>query len=103
MPAKKYVKKPIILEGYQITRESRVDLADWPNWLREAWTKDIHEKCAISCEDWPNSDGTDRLIIHTPEGIMTVDWNDYIMQGIEKELYPVKEKYFDKTFEEIEI
>ena len=30
-----------------------------------------------------------------------VDWNDWIIRGVEKELYPCKPDIFEKTYEEV--
>ncbi len=92
-------KKPVVVEAFQMTKERRQDNFDWPSWLHKAWLKDWHKPNAVSSEDYPNSDGTDRLIIQTLEGQHTVSWNDWIIQGVADELYPCKPDIFEATYE----
>jgi hypothetical protein len=98
----KFRKRPVVIEAFQMTKERRSDNSEWPNWLNQAWSKDFHEPGAVSCEDHPNSDGTDRLIIHTEEGDHLVSWNDWIIQGVKGELYPCKPDIFEATYEKVE-
>jgi len=95
----KYRKKPVVIEAFQITKEKRQSNMDWPEWLHKAWNKEFSEEGALSCEDYPNSNGNDRLVIRTLEGVLTVDWNDYIIQGVKGELYPCKPDIFNQTYE----
>ncbi len=97
----KYRKKPVVIEAFQMTKERRQDNSKWPNWLHLAWQKDWNEKGALSCLAYPNSDGKDRLVIQTLEGIQRVDWNDYIIQGVQKEIYPCKPSIFEQTYEKV--
>lgn len=96
---KKYRKKPVVVEAFQMTKKRREDNSEWPNWLNEAWNKDFSESSAVSCEDYPNSNGKDRLVINTLEGQHTVNWNDWIIKGIKGELYPCKPDIFEQTYE----
>ena len=98
----KYRKKPVVIEAFQITKKTRVDNIDWPNWLHEAWQKGFNENGSVGCQDYPNSNGKDRLIIKTLEGIHTVRWNDWIIKGIHNELYPCKPDIFEATYELVE-
>ena len=42
-----YRKKPVVIEAFQITEETRNDNKDWPNWLNQAWNKDRKEEGAV--------------------------------------------------------
>jgi hypothetical protein len=42
------------------------------------------------------------LCIKTLGGIMTADMGDYIIVGIQKELYPCKPDIFEASYEEVE-
>ena len=95
----KFRKKPVVIEAFQMTRKHRQDNTDWPNWLHQAWNKDPHETGCVCCEDFPNSDGTDRLVIVTLEGRQIVSWGDFIIQGVQGELYPCKPDIFKATYE----
>jgi hypothetical protein len=90
-----YVKKPTVIQAFQMTYLRRQDNRDWPSWLHEAWTKNWEAVGAVYPADFPNSDGTDPLRIRTLEGTMRVSWNDYIVRGIQGELYSVKPDIFE--------
>ena len=97
----KYRKKPVVIEAFQMTQERRMDNSEWPNWLNAAWQKDFDEQGALSCADYPNSDGSDQLVIRTLEGMMYVGWGDWIIQGVKGELYPCKPDIFAATYEPV--
>lgn len=93
-----YRKKPVVIEAFQITEETRNDNKDWPNWLNQAWNKDRKEEGAVYpfSNDFEFGKG---LSIHTKEGIMYCAIGDFIIQGINGELYPCKPDIFEKTYE----
>ncbi len=96
----KYRKKPVVIEAFQMTKARRLNNSEWPNWLHEAWQKEYWEVGSVSPEDLPNSDGTDKLIICSPGGfVKRLDWDDWIIQGVEGELYPCHPDLFQKTYE----
>ena len=97
----KFRKKPVteVIEAFQMTQYRRGDNSEWPNWLNQAWNKDWSEPGAVSCDNWPNSDGTDHLVIRTLEGVYRVSWDDWIIQGIKGELYACKPDIFAITYE----
>ncbi|MCK5614039.1 hypothetical protein KAR91_69895 [Candidatus Pacearchaeota archaeon] len=98
----KYRKKPVIIEAFQMTKERRQDNSEWPEWMHEAWNKDYHDPSSLGSSEYPNSDGTDRLTINTLEGHHMVSWDDYIIQGVQGELYPCKPDIFEATYEAVD-
>lgn len=94
-----YRKKPVCIQAFQMTRARRADNSEWPQWLHKAWNETWPNAGAVSCEDFPTSDGTDRLVIATLEGTHTVSWGDWIIQGVKGELYPCKPDIFEATYE----
>jgi hypothetical protein len=94
-----YRKKPIEIEAFQLTEETRHSNQDWPQWMHEAWQLKPHTYGAIFPAKLPNSDGKDGLVIVTIEGEMRVSIGDYIIQGVYGELYPCKKEIFEKTYE----
>ena len=96
----KYRKKPVVVEAFQMTEERRRDNSEWPDWLNQAWNKDICEEGAIWPYNYPNSNGTDKLFIRTLEGSHLVSWGDYITRGVKGELYACKPDIFKMTYEE---
>lgn len=95
----KYRKKPVVVEAFQMTRERRQYNRDWPEWLNRAWNELWPTPGALSCENFPHSDGNDRLKIATLEGPLVVEWGDYIIQGVKGEIYPCKPDIFEATYE----
>lgn len=92
-------KKTVIVEAFQMTKERRQDNKDWPSWLHMAWNESPAIPGALFPDKWPNSDGTDKLKIRTLEGILCVEFDDYIIKGVEGEIYPCKPDIFEKTYE----
>ncbi len=95
----RYVKKPVIVEAFQMTQERRQNNSEWPQWLHRAWNKEPGEG-SMWPVNYPKSDGKDRLCIGTKEGVHMVSWNDFIIQGVQGELYPCKPNIFWMTYEE---
>lgn len=90
-------KKPIIIQAFQMTEERRNDNCDWPEWLNYAWNKNEGEQCAVLIDaDDPTRQ---KLVIWTLEGVQRITWNDWIIQGVNGELYPCKPDIFDATYE----
>ncbi len=93
-----YRKKPVVIEAFQLTKETRWDNDDWPSWAHLAWNKEIREEGAL----WPSPDAPNELCISTLEGVMCVGVNDFIIQGVQGELYPCKPDIFEATYEPVE-
>ena len=87
----KYRKKPVIIEAIQIG----TNLEEVRNF--------VGDKGEIYVEDcaWKVGKGTPitYVNIHTLEGTMTASRGDFIIRGVEGELYPCKEEIFYKTYE----
>ncbi len=95
----KYRKKPVVIEAFQMTEKRRWDNSEWPNWLHEAWQKEIGIDNALWCDvDKPHT----FLHISTMEGVLNIDWDDWIIQGMKGELYPCKPDIFEMTYEKVE-
>jgi hypothetical protein len=95
----RFRKKPVVIEAFQMTLERRADNADWPQWLHQAWKTPSDQPGSICSADFPNLNGTAKLQVRTLEGIMTVDWGDWIIRGVKGELYPCKPDIFAATYE----
>lgn len=86
-------KKPIVIDAYQLTRDeyrSYVFLGiftDAPFWLRNS-------------RDITKSNGA--IYVKTLEGMMKVKEGDYIMRGVDGELYPCDASIFERTYEVLE-
>jgi len=83
---KQYKKKPVVISAIQLTEENFKSLID----------------IAFTDSDI-KSIGNDEVgfyvLIETLEGDMKARWNDWIIKGINGELYPCKPDIFEKTYE----
>jgi hypothetical protein len=86
-----------------MTRETRESNADWPEWMHYAWNVEPGAEGSLYPLNYPNSDGKDQLCIGTLEGIHAVSWGDYIIQGVNGEIYPCKPDIFEKTYDLVEV
>ena len=89
----RFRKKPVVIEAFQMTRERHYDNGDWPQWLNEAWQKQEGESGAFFRNE------TVLLCIWTLDGVHLVLCDDWIIRGVQGELYPCKPSIFDATYE----
>lgn len=91
----RYRKKPVVVdvvkfEGFN-DETGQAIFSERPEWL----TKEFGSR--IIFFDKPNT-----LVIVTLEGNMTANIGDYIIKGVEGELYACKPSPFKKTYEKVE-
>ena len=92
-------KKPVEIEAFQMTEERRMDNQDWPTWLHKAWNEEaFHEGALFIDSDDPEGK---KLVIGTLEGVLRVNWNDWIIRGVKGEIYACKPEIFLATYEEV--
>jgi hypothetical protein len=94
----KYRKKPIVIEAFQFKKQVRwqsEEWPEWPEWLQVAGNLRSDKVGALVVVD------CDKIGVRTLEGVMVVDWDDYIIQGVQGELYPCKPDIFHATYEEV--
>lgn len=87
-----YRKKPVVIEAVQITKGMLL-----PDWLVEAITAGkvrLHGMSRIlRIQPW--------VEIVTLEGTMRGDANDWIIKGVQGELYPCKPDIFKATYDPV--
>lgn len=88
----KYRKKPVVIEAFQWT--GGPDQTEDP-----AWMVDAMKEGEAWVENKPNTEIME-LHILTLEGTMTAQIGDYIIQGVQGEIYPCKPEIFKATYEE---
>lgn len=96
----KYRKKPIVVEAFQVTEAAWwADFPNWPGWVQAAW-----EKGAAEGGIWIDSSTHNGcpLVCGTLEGVHRITWGDFIVQGIDGEIYPCKPSIFKKTYDVVE-
>ena len=87
----RYRKKPVEVEAFQILMHTMHN-QDYPQWFADAIASGVVYQKA-------NPDYPVECTIRTLEGEMDVNLDDYIIRGINGELYPCKPDIFDKTYE----
>lgn len=100
----KYRKKPIVIEAFRMGIDPR------PDWFTEEMIKGRIETYYV---DYTPTDSDPTPVtdpfefretyctIQTLEGLMRGDYGDFIIRGVEGEIYPCKPDIFEKTYEEV--
>lgn len=96
-------KKPVIIEAVQFEGLTLLEGGVYniqfnttealPKWVREAVINDTLYPCLV--------DGKN-LLVQTLEGHHTASPGDWIIRGVEGELYPCKPNIFAKTYEAVD-
>jgi len=81
----KYRKKPIIVDAFLYDGKGYQTIPDWA----------LEGTSRMICYN----ENDDTLIITTLEGDMVANAGDYIIKGVNGELYPCKPDIFKKTYE----
>lgn len=84
----KYVKKPIVVEAFELGKDY---VPDW--FFNKVWTNEI-----ITYAE-PGVWGTSSCSIKTLEGVMTAKKGDMIIKGVKGEIYPCKKDIFYASYE----
>jgi hypothetical protein len=84
----KFRKKPVIIEASQFIVGNR-----YPQWIHEA---------IVRGDVWMQGGESPYLTIKTLEGEMRAEVGDWIIKGVNGELYPCKPDIFDKTYEYVD-
>ena len=84
----KYRKKPVVIEAFQLTEETRNNNYNWPQWAHKAWNEEILK---------PDPEGAG-LLVATLENPMKAEIGCWIIQGVQGELYPCKDEIFQATY-----
>ena len=87
----KFRKKPIIIEAIKYLGNGDVRGGEVPEWMWNAFENGTMQA----------TNGIDPLVIKTLEGDATVSPGDYIIQGVQGELYPCKPEIFAATYDDI--
>ena len=90
-----YRKKPVVIEAFQLTPETRASNENWPHWAHEAWNSGTLRPHPGDKEGKHASP----LIINTLEGSMEASIGDFIIRGVKGELYPCKPDIFATSYE----
>lgn len=84
----RYRKKPVEIEAVQLTWQTWNEvcelIGEFPSGMRRVYLERIG------------------LLIPTLEGAMRANQDDWIIRGVNGELYPCKPDIFEKTYEKVE-
>lgn len=89
----KYRKKPVVIEAFRWT--GGPDQIEDPEWVCEAIRAGVVHFENVGAANVA-------LLIDTLEGTMRVNQGDWIIQGVNGELYPCKPDIFETTYEAVE-
>lgn len=91
----KYRKKPIVVEAFQLNSRGLV---------AEDWFWDAVSRNEITTYYFGKFHPEDAYCdIKTLEGTMRAYTGDYIIRGVNGEIYPCKPDIFEKTYEKVEV
>lgn len=88
----KYRKLPVIIEAFKLTNKHGTEQ---PQWILDAIR---HKEVTLAY----NNGYFEGMDIKTLEGTMRANDGDYIIKGINGEIYPCKPDIFEKTYEKVE-
>lgn len=91
----KYRKKPVEIEAICFTGTNIEDVKNFTNDNCEVEIYDAGYKANATAP-------VAKITIHTLEGDMVANVNDYIIKGIKGEFYPCKPDIFEATYEKVE-
>ncbi len=87
----KYRKKPVVIEAFKLNSRGLIG----EEWFWDA----VSENRIITYNFGKNYPQDAWCEIKTLEGIMVAKTGDYIIRGVEGEIYPCKPDIFEKTYE----
>jgi hypothetical protein len=96
----RYRKLPVVIEAFQMTAEARKSTDDWPTWL-------VHARHLLAGEVgsvWPlyrEQIGFPIMVQTLENASVKVMEGDWIIKGVEDELYPCKPSVFAATYEQV--
>ena len=83
----KFIKKRVVIEA---VHWHGIKVSETPEWILEALNSGVLVRFG------------DKVQVRTLEGVMTASPGDYIIKGVDGELYPCKPDIFEKTYEKVE-
>lgn len=81
----KYRKIPVEIEAF------RFGYNDYPDWFMD---RQVENDISIG----GSNEKTLNVLFKTLEGTMRADYGDWIIKGVNNELYPCKNDIFEKTY-----
>ena len=96
----KFRKKPVVIEAVQLRWDSWGEMCEFAN---VGTLKHGHpERTQVDCEGKQFTEDGPGLFIPTKEGLMLGRPSDWIIKGVQGELYPCKPDIFEATYEPVD-
>lgn len=97
----KYRKKPVVVEAVQLRWDTWNEMCDFAGVGKLSDGKP--EGCYIDEEGWATIGTTDILGLQIPtlEGVLIARQNDWVIKGVQGELYACKPDIFELTYEPV--
>ena len=95
----KYRKKPVVVDAF------RIGIDPIEDWAMDKVSNNeivIHKIGEVGQGLSPFDHSKVYFEVKTLEGTMIGDYGDYLLRGIEGEVYPCKPDIFEKTYEKVE-
>lgn len=93
----KFRKKPVVIEAFQLTYNVVKGIDPVPVWAKKA-----ADKGEIKIHFTDKIENSQYAFIKTLEGEMRANANDFIIKGVQGEIYPCKPEIFIATYDKIE-
>lgn len=92
-------KRPVVVDAVRV-RDLVAGERELPSWVSDAVTSGA--LWTGICR--PDGDEANRrcVYVQTHEGVMRGDEDDWVIRGVEGELYPCKPSVFEATYERVE-
>lgn len=91
----KYRKKPVVIEAFRMGIDPR------PDWFTQAVTDNWIRTYTDDPDQDPFTFTKTYCLIDTLEGKMKGDYGDFIIKGVQGEIYPCKPDIFEQTYEQV--
>jgi len=95
-----YRKKPVEIQAFQWTRHAAevMDICEYPDWVIEALWYSQSGKEPVEGQIVEVPEG---WVICTLEGALNLPYDNYIIRGVEGEIYSCDPGIFHKTYEKV--
>lgn len=95
----KFRKKPVVIEAFQFDGDL---MSHNGKYYVPEWAVKAHEERILFFDSLTPGESPCELFVKTLEGQMHVSYGDYVIQGVNGEIYPCKPDIFEKTYEKVE-
>jgi hypothetical protein len=89
-------KKPVVIDAWQFLPAG--DCEQLPAWIDPRWFYVDVEAAGRGCGEHRS---TPHMLIPTPEGTLRAELTDWIIRGVNGEVYPCKADVFAVTYEPV--